>query len=103
MSAIAITTGASLVFTFLGGIELTANVANFTIFMVFLAVNLSVIQFSRKGMRMGRGYLLSAIVGSLTSVAMLFQFGWDVTFLSILMTAAGASVFFVAIRHRSQS
>lgn len=99
LSAIAITTGASLVFTFLGGIELTANIANFTIFMVFLAVNLSVIKFSRKGILMGRGYLLSAIVGSLTSVAMLFQFGWDVTLLSILMTAAGAVVFFLVSKY----
>ncbi len=95
LSAIAITTVASLLFIFLGGIELTANVANFTIFLVFLAVNLSVIQFARKGMHMGRNYVLSAAVGSLTSVAMLFQFSWEIVLLSALMTVAGAGVFFL--------
>jgi len=99
LSAIALTTLASLLFCFLGGIELTANVANFTIFMVFLAVNLSVIQFARKGLRMGRNYVLSAAVGSLTSIAMLTQFSWDVLVLSILMTAAGAVVFFMVDRY----
>ncbi|MBI0582959.1 MAG: amino acid permease [Methanomassiliicoccus sp.] len=92
-AAIAITMAASLLFCFIGGIELTANVANFTIFLVFLAVNLSVIQFSRKGRNMGRGYVLSAVVGSITSLAMLTQFSWEVALLSAVMTLAGAGVF----------
>ncbi len=93
LAAIAMTAVASLLFCFLGGIELTANVANFTIFMVFLAVNLSVLQFSRKGHLMGRTYVLSAVVGSLTSLAMLFQFGWEVVLLSAVLTVLGAGVF----------
>ncbi|MDW5562230.1 MAG: amino acid permease [Methanomassiliicoccus sp.] len=95
LAAIVLTTGASLLFCFLGGIELTANVANFTIFLVFLAVNMAVIQFSRKGLPMGRGYVLSAAVGSLASLAMLTQFQWEIVALSILLTLAGAGTFYL--------
>jgi APA family basic amino acid/polyamine antiporter len=99
--AIVLTTVASLLFCFLGGIELTANVANFTIFLVFLAVNLSVIQFSIKGRHMGRNYVLSAVVGSLTSLAMLTQFGGEVALLSVMMTVAGAGVFYLVYRYQA--
>ncbi|OPX61031.1 MAG: putative fructoselysine transporter [Methanomassiliicoccales archaeon PtaB.Bin134] len=93
LMAIALTTLASVAFCFLGGIELTANVSNFTIFMVFLAVNLSVIQLSRGSQSIGRAYVLAAVVGSLTSVAMLTQFSWEVTLLSILLTLSGAGLY----------
>jgi APA family basic amino acid/polyamine antiporter len=100
LAAIVLTTVASLLFCFLGGIELTANVANFTIFMVFMAVNLAVIQFARKGLRMGWKYVLSAAVGSITSLAMLTQFGWEVVLLSVLLTVAGAGVFYLMDNRR---
>jgi hypothetical protein len=48
---------------------------------------------------MGRNYVLSAAVGSVTSLAMLTQFGWEVVLLSVLMTAAGAAVFFLVDRY----
>ncbi len=93
LPAIALTTVASVAFCFLGGIELTANVSNFTIFLVFLAVNLSVIQLFRGKISVGRSYALSAAVGSVTSVAMLTQFSWEVALLSMIMTLAGAVLF----------
>jgi APA family basic amino acid/polyamine antiporter len=95
LSAIVLTMVASLLFCFLGGIELTAKVANFTIFLVFLAVNLAVIQLARRGQPMGRYFILAAALGTATSVAMMTQFGWEVALLSLLMTAAGAGVFFL--------
>ncbi len=88
-----------MLFIFLGGIELTANVANLTIFLVFLAVNLSVIQFARKKIHMGRGYVLSAAVGAITSAAMLTQFSWEVVLLSTLLTVAGAGVFLLTDKY----
>jgi len=99
LAAIVLTAVASILFAFLGGIELTANVANFTIFMVFLAVNLSVIQFSRKGLRMGRRYVLSAAIGSLSSLAMLTQFQWEVVLLSLVIAAMGAGIFYLVDSH----
>jgi APA family basic amino acid/polyamine antiporter len=95
LSAIVLTMVASILFCFLGGIELTANVANFTIFLVFLAVNLAVIQLAWRGRQVGRHFLLAAALGTVTSVAMLTQFGWEVVLLSLVMTAAGAGVFFL--------
>ncbi|MBI0581893.1 MAG: amino acid permease, partial [Methanomassiliicoccales archaeon] len=95
LAAIVLTTVASLLFCFLGGIELTANVANFTIFLVFMAVNLSVIQFARKGLRMGWKYVLSAAVGSISSLAMLTQFEWEIALLSVVLTVAGAGVYYL--------
>ena len=92
-STVLIFLGLPVAFCFLGGIELTANVSNFTIFMVFLAVNLSVIQLSRGSQSIGRAYVLAAVVGSLTSVAMLTQFSWEVTLLSILLTLSGAGLY----------
>jgi APA family basic amino acid/polyamine antiporter len=84
---------ASIAFCFLGGIELTANAANFTIFLVFLAVNLTVIQFARKGTSIGKWYAVSAVLGAGTSVLMLTQFGWEVLVLSASITVIGAVVF----------
>lgn len=83
----------SIAFCFLGGIELTANAANFTIFLVFLAVNLAVIQFARKGSKIGKWYAISAIMGAVTSVLMLTQFGWEVMLLAATITVIGAGVF----------
>jgi basic amino acid/polyamine antiporter, APA family len=93
LPAIALTTLASIAFCFLGGIELTANISNFMIFMVFLAVNMSVIQLSRGSKNISRTYALSALVGSVTSIAMLTQFSWEVALLSIILTLAGAGLF----------
>ena len=93
LAAILLTTVASIAFCFLGGIELTANVSNFTIFLVFLSVNLAVIQLSRGRTNIGGSYVISAVLGSVTSVAMLTQFNWEVVLLSVLMTLAGAVLF----------
>lgn len=93
IAAILLTTVASVAFCFLGGIELTATVSNFTIFMVFLAVNLAVIQLSRSRRNISSSYLIAAIMGSLTSVAMLTQFSWEVVLLSVLLTLLGAGLY----------
>jgi basic amino acid/polyamine antiporter, APA family len=83
----------SIAFCFLGGIELTANAANFTIFLVFLAVNLAVIQFARLGSNIGKWYAVSAILGVVTSALMLTQFGWNVIALAAVITIVGVGVF----------
>ena len=92
-AAILLSMAASVAFCFLGGIELTANAANFTIFMVFLAVNLAVIQFARLDKGIGRGYVISAVLGAGSSLLMLTQFSWEVVALSAVITVAGAGVF----------
>ena len=84
---------ASVAFCFLGGIELTANAANFTIFLVFLGVNLAVIQFARKGRKIGRVYVTSAVLGAGTSLLLLTQFGWEVMLLSAVITVIGMGVY----------
>jgi APA family basic amino acid/polyamine antiporter len=91
--AIALTMLAAIFFCFLGGIEFTANVANFTIFLVFLAVNLSLIQFYRKGVKVGRLYALSAVLGVASSILLLTQFSWEVFALSLIIIAIGLAVY----------
>jgi APA family basic amino acid/polyamine antiporter len=91
--AILLTGLVSVAFCFLGGIELTANAANFTIFLVFLAVNLTVLQFARKGWRIGRVYIVSAVLGVITAILMLTQFGWEVMLLSAVIIIAGMGAY----------
>lgn len=92
--AIILTTLPSVLFCFLGGIELTANAANYTIFLVFLAVNLAVLQLARRR-SMGRYYIIAAVLGTVTSLAMLTQFSWEVTLLSLAMVGVGVVVFWL--------
>lgn len=92
--AIILTTLPSVLFCFMGGIELTANAANYTIFLVFLAVNLAVLQLARRR-SIGRYYIIAAVLGTVTSLAMLTQFSWEVTLLSLAMVGVGVVVFWL--------
>jgi hypothetical protein len=48
---------------------------------------------------MGRRYVLSAVVGSLSSLVMLTQFGWEVALLSMAIAAMGAGIFYLVDSH----
>ena len=95
--AIFLTMVGAIIFCFIGDIEFTANIANFTIFLVFLAVNLAVLQFIRKGFKMKRSAAPAALAGAVTSLLLLTQFDWLVVAVSAIVIAVGALVYrFVA-------
>ncbi|MDD1776510.1 MAG: amino acid permease [Candidatus Methanomethylicus sp.] len=104
--AIMVTAALTIPFTFLGDIELVANVTNFLTFVVFLAVNLTVLVLVQRG-ACCRGPLrhfsvrrlpLIAILGVASSLLMLFQYSLEVVAISFLMVGLGAIIFRVILK-----
>ncbi|NLI74417.1 MAG: amino acid permease [Euryarchaeota archaeon] len=81
--AILISSILALLFCAVGDIEFVANVANYTIFMVFLAVDLALLILWRKGIIEEIWFALAGILGVITSLIMLTQFDLKVTLLSL--------------------
>lgn len=97
--AILLTMIISTLFAFLGDIELVANVTNFTIFLVFIAVNLALISLRRRGSNKNEVFKspftvknvpVLAVFGALSSFIMLLQFDLLVVAMAVLVTGLGA-------------
>lgn len=90
---------AASVFCFMGDITFTANMANYTIFIVFLAVDAALLIFWRKKVIKGSAIAVVAALGVLSSLVMLTQFDFMVSLLSLILIASGAFIYkFIAPR-----
>jgi APA family basic amino acid/polyamine antiporter len=94
----------SAVFSLAGDIELIANVTNFVTFIVFLTVNLALINLYRKNAVKAKKYSkalsirrvpILAVLGASLSIAMLFQFNPLVIVIAILLLFFGAPVYYL--------
>lgn len=93
----------ALLFCFIGDIEFVANMANYTIFIVFLAVDAALLILWRKSIVKGSWFALAAILGVLTSLIMLTQFDLEVTLLSLAVTFLGMLAYkFISPHLRSE-
>lgn len=90
-------------FCFTGGIEDAAYLTNFTLFLVFLAVNLSVISLVRKGEFSGKGTITVSILGAVSSAAMLTTFSKEIAAASALVIAAGITAYLISKHYRSKN
>lgn len=79
----------ALLFCIAGDIEFVANMANYTMFIVFLAVDASLLMLWRRDIVKGAWFALAAVLGVAASLAMLTQFDLGVTLLSLGMTLLG--------------
>lgn len=73
----------------IGNIEFVANVANYTIFIVFLAVDAALLILWRKKAVKGGWFALAGAMGVTSALAMLTQFDLAVTTLSLAVTGLG--------------
>ncbi len=94
---------ASMLLASLGDISLVASVTNFTLFVTFFVINLSVIalRYKKPGKRpfrvplsVGRFPLLP-LLGAFTSLALLLSLGFDTILYGLALLLAGAVLFFV--------
>ena len=77
--------------------------ANYTIFIVFLAVDAALLILWRKNIVKGSWFALAAILGVLTSLIMLTQFDLEVTLLSLAVTFLGMLAYkFISPHLRSE-
>jgi APA family basic amino acid/polyamine antiporter len=104
--AILVTAAMAIPFTFLGDIELVASVTNFITFIVFFAVNVTVLVLVQQGaccrgpLRHGnvKRFPLIAILGATSSLLMLLQFSLLVAVISFLTAGIGALVYRLIVR-----
>jgi APA family basic amino acid/polyamine antiporter len=94
----------SAAFSLVGDIELIANVANFVTFIVFLTVNLALINLYRKKAVKANKYSkalsirrvpILAVLGAALSFAMLFQFNPLVIIIALLLLFFGAPLYYL--------
>ena len=85
-------------FCFIGGIEAAAYLTNFTLFLVFLAVNLSVLGLARKGVKIGRWAVPVSAVGAVSSAVMLFTFSLEIAVISAVIIAIGVAAYLILTR-----
>lgn len=88
--AIAVSMALAILFCAFGDIKFVANMANYTIFIVFLAVDAALLLLWRRNVVKGRWFVVPAILGVASSLVMLTQFDLVVTVLSLAVTAMGA-------------
>jgi len=99
--AIVLSMLAAALFCFVGDIEFTAEVANYTIFIVFLAVDLALVVLWRRKVIAARWTVMAAVLGAVSSLVMLTQFSFEVSVLSLAITGGGAILYlFIAPRLR---
>ena len=82
-------------FCFVGGIEAAAYLTNFTLFLVFLAVNISVLGLARKGIKIGRWAVPISAVGAVSSAVMLFTFSVEIAVTSAIIIAIGVATYLI--------
>ena len=85
-------------FCFIGGIEAAAYLTNFTLFLVFLAVNLSVLGLARKGVKIGSRAVPVSAVGAVSSAVMLFTFSLEIAVISAVIIAIGVAAYLILTR-----
>ncbi|MBN2477685.1 amino acid permease [Candidatus Micrarchaeota archaeon] len=91
--AIIIVTLAAMVFLLFGGIEKIAYLTDFTIFMAFVIVNLSLIWLRHKKPKMKRKFKVPSIalpvLGAVSSFAMLFTMPFEIILYGLGLLAVG--------------
>lgn len=92
-TAILFTMALAILFAFVGNIEFTANIANYTIFIVFLAVDAALIALWRAKVVKTKGIVVVATLGVVSSLVMLTQFDLEIVLVSLALTGAGALVY----------
>lgn len=93
----------ALLFCIIGDIEFVANMANYTIFIVFLAVDAALLVLWRKKVIKGAWFVLAAVLGVVTSLVMLTQFDLEVTLLSLGVVLLGMLAYrFISPHLRSE-
>ena len=110
VAIIAVVTGAIL-FLFIGDLKSIANLTNFTVFSVFIAVNLSLIYFRikkprSKGFRVPlniKNIPILAIFGILTSFFMILNISFRTLLLGILLILIGIIFYFILSKFSSTS
>ena len=68
------------------------------IFLVFLAVNLSVLGLARKGVKIGRRAVPVSAVGAVSSAVMLFTFSLEIAVISAVIIAIGVAAYLILTR-----
>ncbi|HEY4700103.1 MAG TPA: amino acid permease [Nitrososphaerales archaeon] len=100
--AILLVTAASIPFALLADIDIVANVTNLMLFLVFLAINLSVIVLSRSKRNDKSGFKtpfrignipVTAVLGAISSFLMLLQFQISVVLITLLTIVIGAAIY----------
>ena len=77
--------------------------ANYTIFIVFLAVDAALLVLWRKKVIKGAWFVLAAVLGVVTSLVMLTQFDLEVTLLSLGVVLLGMLAYrFISPHLRSE-
>lgn len=88
-SAIVVVTLGAIVFMFLGGIETIAYLTDFTIFMAFIAVNLSLIWLRKKQPNLKRGFKVPTLalpaLGAASSFLILFTIPSEIIFYGVII------------------
>jgi APA family basic amino acid/polyamine antiporter len=109
-TAIVVTAVGAVSCTMLGPIALVASVTDFAVYVVFLAVNATVILLRRRSTGLVgsfrvpvavRGVPVPAVLGFLAAAAMLPQLDGPSLVLGVAFAATGALVYVVSARHRA--
>jgi len=109
--AVFVTMALSAVFVLLGDVGLVASVTNFMIFLVYLVVNLALISLRLKGATGTGGFRspfnvskvpIFAVLGAVSSIAMLFQFNATIVLISVVATVLGIPIYRFAGRRGSR-
>jgi len=100
--AILLVTAASIPFALIADIDIVANVTNLMLFLVFLAINLSLIVLSRSKRNDKSGFKtpfrignipVTAVLGAISSFLMLLQFQISVVLITLLTIVIGAAIY----------
>ena len=99
--AIAVSAVISALFIIYGDLKAIAELADFAIFVVFILVNLSLIQLRRKNTDVASSYRvpfnvknlpITALLGILTCLFLAVQFEWVISLLGILVIIVGLAI-----------
>ncbi len=100
-AAIVLSASISVLFILPGNLKLVAEVADFAIFIVFIIVNLSLIQLRRKKPELESSYKaplnlknfpITALIGIITCLFLALQFEWFIPLIGILVMAVGIAI-----------
>jgi basic amino acid/polyamine antiporter, APA family len=97
----------SILFILIGDIELVANLANFTVFLTFIVINISLIWLRYKQPALVRSFKVPlnigkfpilAFLGALFSLVLMFSIGFDVLLYGSILTMVGLLIYEFVIK-----
>jgi len=107
--AILLVTVTSIPFALIADIDIVANVTTLMLFLVFIAINLSLIVLSRNNRNDNHGFKtpfrignipVTAVIGAISSFLMLLQFQIPVVLITLISILIGASIYVIYRRRK---